>query len=60
MSGLERLLIAAVLDAGILSPSMPVQCWVILCLNDFAINNEQQQLKCQFSHQREKNYPKCW
>lgn len=65
MSGLQRLLTAAVLDAGILSPSVPVRCWVILCLNYFAINNEQQQhpkgeLKCQFAHQREKDYPKRW
>lgn len=65
MSDLQRLFIAAAVDAGILSPSMSVQCLVILGLNDFAINNEQQQhpkdrLKWQFSHQREKDYPKCW
>jgi len=30
MSGLPRLLTAAILGAEILSPSMPVQCWVII------------------------------
>lgn len=57
-SDLQRLFIAAAVDAGFFS-SVPVQ------LNDFAINNEQQQhpkerLKWQFSLQREKGYPKFW
>lgn len=44
---------------------MPVQHLVILGLNDFAINNEQQQhpkdrLKWQFCHHREKDYPNYW
>lgn len=64
MSDLQRLFIAAAVDAGFFS-SVPVQCWVISVLNDFAINNEQQQhpkdrLKLQFSLQREKGYPKFW
>lgn len=63
MSDLQILFVAAEVGAGF-SLSMPVQCLVILGLNDFAINIEQQhlkdRLKWQFSLQREKDYPKCW
>lgn len=53
-SGSQRLLVAAVLGAGILAPPVPVQHWTMLGLNDFAISNEHQwhqkagNMQCQF------------